>query len=67
MTVQELIDQLTDLPPDAEVRIAQQPRRPLEYDIALVAAVDPSTVYISEGSQIGYLLAAAAEELGWGR
>ena len=33
MTVQELINELEGANPDAEVRIAQQPQWPFEYDI----------------------------------
>lgn len=33
MTVEELIEQLSDMNPNAEVRLAIQPRYPFEYEI----------------------------------
>lgn len=33
MTVQELIEELSDMPPEAEVRIMEQPSYPFENDI----------------------------------
>lgn len=33
MTVKELIEQLSDVNPNAEVRLAIQPRYPFEYEI----------------------------------
>tara|TARA_R110002020_G_scaffold371241_4_gene582884 strand:+ start:186 stop:440 length:255 start_codon:yes stop_codon:yes gene_type:complete len=64
---------------DVEVRTAQQPRWAFEYSIdqAVVVAEEDEesdddrtppksvTVYLSEGSQIGYLPQAASDELGW--
>jgi hypothetical protein len=64
---------------DVEVRMAQQPKWAFEYSIdqaVVVAEVDEDdedvrtppknvTVYLSEGSQIGYLPEAASDELGW--
>ena len=65
---------------DVEVRLAQQPKWAFEYSIdqAVVVAemenedeeddrVAPKnvTVYLSEGSQIGYLPQNASDELGW--
>jgi hypothetical protein len=86
MTVQELIDELQFLSPDAEVRIAQQPSWPLEYRLDGVIEVtnpkddddededdqpnipkdeDENVVYLTEGSQMGYLPGKVSRELGW--
>tara|TARA_R100000808_G_C2153665_1_gene164109 strand:+ start:4593 stop:4847 length:255 start_codon:yes stop_codon:yes gene_type:complete len=64
---------------DVEVRMAQQPRWAFEYTIdqaVVVAEEDEESdddrtppknvvVYLSEGSQIGYLPEKASDELGW--
>jgi hypothetical protein len=64
---------------DVEVRTAQQPRWAFEYTIdqAVVVTVEDEEseddrtppksviVYLSEGSQIGYLPERASDELGW--
>ena len=80
MNVQELIDQLQDMDPDAEVRLATQPSYPLQAKVSTVAEVfldsdadegieEPRTaVYLSEGGEPEdgpYLNAEAAAELGW--
>ena len=75
MTVQELITELEQMNPDAEVRFASQPC-PFEYDIKSVIAVyqndedsddirdDHSpVVYLEEGQQIGYLPQYVANEI----
>ena len=76
MTVQELIDQLSYMDPEAQVRFASQPNWPFEYEIDDVVAVEVEDrdsaepveiVYLAEGRQIGYLPTEAKEELGWGR
>lgn len=76
MTVQELIDQLSYMDPEAEVRFASQPNWPFEYEIDDVVSVEVEDrkseelveiVYLTEGRQIGYLPTEAKEELGWGR
>lgn len=70
MTVRDLISALEDYDQDAEVRIAIQPRWPLEYTISDVVCSDsigeaeeadeepdpdkPLVVYITEGQQVGY-------------
>ena len=70
MTVRDLISALEDYDQDAEVRIAIQPRWPLEYTISDVVCSDsindaeegdgepdhdkPVVVYITEGQQVGY-------------
>ena len=65
---------------DVEVRMAQQPRWAFEYSIADAVVVENKDgeevrdsvvgekeviVYLSEGSQIGYLPQNASDELGW--
>ena len=76
MTVQELIDQLSYMDPEAQVRFASQPNWPFEYEIDDVVAVEVEDrdrespveiVYLAEGRQIGYLPTEAKDELGWGR
>ena len=76
MTVQELIDQLSYIDPEAQVRFASQPNWPYEHEIDDVVAVEVEDreraapveiVYLAEGRQIGYLPTEAKEELGWGR
>jgi hypothetical protein len=41
MTVEELLNELSELPPCAEVRIASQPRWPFEYTLQGVYVVEP--------------------------
>jgi hypothetical protein len=72
MTVQELMDLLEDLDPEAEVRMAQQPSWPFEYSISDVMQPEPpaeedrpNVVYLVEGSQLGYLPGYVTEDLGW--
>ena len=74
MTVQDLIFELQEMNPDAEVRFASQPSWPFENDIDSVVIVEVENrrtgeaveiVYLEEGRQIGYLPGEAKEELGW--
>lgn len=78
MTVEELMHFLEQFDPDTEVRLAIQPRYPLEYSItsAEEVVIDMATednpdapsihvIYLTEGHQIGYLPGQAAEQLGW--
>lgn len=72
LTVEELMDRLSEMPPEAEVRIAEQPQWPFEYSIEsfnpVVVARDGDNnevVYIVEGSQLGYLPGSVANEVGW--
>jgi len=79
MTISELIYELQRMPQDAEIRLAMQPAWPFEYSIGGVVLVssnesegfddreheEEAIVYLSEGSQIGYLSDEAREELGW--
>ena len=58
---------------DVEVRTAQQPRWAFEYSIDEAVTIKhddgddegETVVYLSEGSQLGYLPELAASELGW--
>jgi hypothetical protein len=69
MTVQELIEELSYVNPDAEIRFASQPSWPFEYSFSgPVEVVDEDgfpTVYLVEGSQLGYLPGEAKDEIGW--
>ena len=80
MTAQELIEELEyaierNGNQDVEVLIAQQPSWPFEYTIDQAVMVEHAestqddngkvTVYLGEGSQIGYLNENASRELGW--
>ena len=64
MTVAELIEQLQDMNPEAEARIASQPSWPFENNIDSVEAVN-EIVYIGVGEQLGYLPGHVSEALGW--
>jgi hypothetical protein len=59
---------------DVEVRIAQQPKWAFEYSVDAAVSINTNeeptednewVVYLSEGSQLGYLPEYAATELGW--
>lgn len=67
MTVTDLIEQLQEMNPKAEVRFAFQPRYPLEYRIGeeIVQTQDESKVYIADAGQIGYLNSEVTELLDW--
>ena len=72
VTVEELMDRLSEMPEDAEVRLAHQPGWPFEYRIdafnpAVVAKDNDNAdvVYIAEAGQIGYLPGSVAAELSW--
>lgn len=65
--------ELTD---DVEIRMAQQPAWAFEYDlksaINIVETEDPyggakpiKTVYLEEGTQLGYLPDNVRDEIGW--
>jgi hypothetical protein len=69
-TVADLRAALQDLPEEAPVRWAHQPRWAMEYAIDGVAQVDDlagdgPVVYLVAGNQLGYLPEEAAEEIGW--
>lgn len=76
MTVQELIEALSGMNPDAEVRIAHQPSWPLVLSVGDVieadvtdeadeVETDAQVVYIAEGEQVGYLPGEVTSALGW--
>lgn len=70
MTVGELLELLSVLPEEMEVKLAQQqPAWSFEYSIAGAELVDDEdgtpTLWLAEGTQRGYLSAAVAEALGW--
>lgn len=74
MTVRELIEELKGMNPEAEVRFASQPSWPFEYSVSGVVGIstddeddrtDAETVYLVEGSQIGYLPGEVKDEIGW--
>jgi hypothetical protein len=68
MTVEELMELLQDMPPEAEVRFASQPSWPLDYQINNVITVeteDDVTVFLAQGEQVGYLCGDAVMQLGW--
>jgi len=69
MTVQELIEELSYVNPDAEIRFASQPSWPFEYSFSGPVEVQDEdgfpTVYLIEGSQLGYLAEEARDEIGW--
>ena len=54
MTVQDLIDELQGINPESEVRLAEQPNWPFEYELKAIAEVE-DIVYLGEGTQLGYL------------
>jgi len=64
MTVEELIQELQYFDRNVEVRIAQQPSWPFEYDLNGAAFID-GKVWLIEGNQLGYLPGKVAEDLGW--
>lgn len=71
MTIAELKDAIEGLPDDTKVRLAIQPRYPLQSYAGATAYVENADekgrniFYIGEGSPIGYLGKEAAIELGW--
>jgi len=69
MTVQELIEELNYVNPDAEIRFASQPKWPFEYSFSGPVEVEDEegfpTVYLVEGRQLGYLAGNVKDEIGW--
>ncbi|MDP2234974.1 MAG: hypothetical protein Q8J88_00950 [Bacteroidales bacterium] len=75
MTVQQLIEELEGMNPEAEVRFASQPNWPFEYEISNVSGFTPDgeetndeeseVVYLVEGYQLGYLPEKVKFEIGW--
>ncbi len=70
-TVSDLVDQLQQFDPNAEVRLATQPSWPFEWSLsrsepAVEVDLDGQpVVYLVQGAQLGYLPGAAHGELGW--
>lgn len=67
MTVKELIPQLEEMNPNAEVRFAFQPNYPFEYRVCdkIVQTEDKSKVFLADGGQVYYLSMEVAELLNW--
>ena len=74
MTVDELIELLSEIPGDTEVRIASQPSWPVEHEIAGIHLrgpvcdmedAPPPCCFIIEGDQLGYLDAHVSKAIGW--
>ena len=81
MTARDLIEELeyaisVNGGEDVEVRTAQQPKWPFEYNIDTAVTVEvedadmvkgekEKIVYLAEGSQLGYLNELARSEMGW--
>jgi hypothetical protein len=72
LTVSRLIEELEDLDPDAEVRLATQPHWPFEWHLSTepgpaiqLTVDDQPVVYLVEGEQLGYLPDITCRELGW--
>ena len=66
MKVEELLQVLEGMNPEAEVRLAMQPSWPFEYSIGNYAeSEDGEVVYLAEGSQLDYLNGEIKEQLGW--
>jgi len=70
-TVSDLLEELQQFDPDAEVRLATQPAWPFEWSLS---TTDPAVefdldgqpvAYLVEGKQLGYLPGAVRDELGW--
>jgi len=69
MTASQLIEELKQLQPGTEIRIASQPSWPFEWSIGGLVVTEEgeeAIAYLSEGDQIGYLPQDAAIALGWG-
>jgi len=74
-TVSDLLEELQQFDPDAEVRLATQPGWPFEWSLSSrqpgpAVQIDlegQPVVYLVEGEQLGYLPGSVSEELGWSR
>ena len=64
-TVADLIAALERCDPEATVSIASQSGWPFEYTITKAEQAEDGTVYLAEGSQVGYLSSAGREAIGW--
>ncbi len=71
MKVFELKEALEGVPEDADVRLAMQPAWPFEYSISDVVPItnegadEIEAIYLTEGSQLGYLPDNVTEAIGW--
>ena len=66
MLVQDLIDMLEGVNPNAEIKFAGQPNWPMEYAIQSdIYEADNGNVYLFEGRQDGYLSREAQDYIGW--
>jgi len=68
MTVGDLLDLLDGLDEETEVRLAQQPSYPFEYELSDGVVVElgkEDILYLIEGNQIGYLPDEARDTIGW--
>lgn len=67
MTVKDLIEQLEEMNPNAEVCFAFQPRNPFEYRVndEIVQTEDTTKVFLADDGQVSYLDEEVAELLGW--
>ena len=66
MLVQDLIDMLEGVNPNAEIKFAGQPNWPMEYTIKSdIYEADNGAVYLFEYCQDGYLASEARDYIGW--
>jgi hypothetical protein len=74
MKVIELLEALSELPEDAEVRLASQPSWPMEFRLDGPTFIEGEqdedgaagpVVYLTEATHLGYLPGFVARELGW--
>ncbi|PPI00607.1 hypothetical protein C5C56_06090 [Rathayibacter sp. AY1D1] len=65
MTVSELRELLAHLDGNMPVLFAGQPAWPMEYDLRYDVIESEGAVYLTEGSQLGYLRAGVSELIGW--
>ncbi len=71
MTVAELIEMLEGCNPDAEIRLAEQPRWAFAYTLDRIGEYtdkdDNDYVYLVEGQQLEYLNSKVAQIIGWSK
>ncbi len=75
MKVIELLEALSELPEEAEVRLASQPSWPMEFRLDGPTFIEEGeqdedgsagpVVYLTEAAHLGYLPGFVARELGW--
>jgi hypothetical protein len=64
-TVTDLIVVLEAFPDETPVMLATQPPWPFKHALATVQQAPDGTVYLAEGTQIGYLPDPVRRLLGW--